>query len=65
MNDRRFTTIQIPLKSGIMGRLKAYQKQVESESEIPGVKVPLYAAVDHAVRTAQETKAVKKTRKAK
>ena len=60
MTDKRFTTIQIPLDSGIMNRLKAYQKKVESESKIPGVKVPLYAAVDHAIRAAQQKQKPKK-----
>lgn len=52
MTERRFTTIQIPLNSGVLDRLKIFRDSVESASEIPGVKVPLYAAIDIAVRDA-------------
>ena len=52
MSERKFTTIQIPLESGVLERLKTFRDSVEKQSDIPGVKVPLYAAIDIAVRDA-------------
>lgn len=54
MSDRKFTTIQIPLDSGVMDRLKTFRDLVENQSDIPGVKVTLYAAIDIAVRDAMK-----------
>ena len=58
----KFTTIQIPLDSGIMERLKSFRDTVETESQIPGVKVSLYAALDIAVKEATQTRKKKAKR---